>query len=272
MAECANPFTLKDTAQQVPCGKCYNCRSRRISGWSFRLMQEDKTAITSWFITLTYAPEHIKRSKNGFATLHKRDIQLFWKRLRKTQTNTYGYSHIKYYAVGEYGGQFGRPHYHAICFNADEQLIDKAWGLGSVHFGQVSNASVGYTLKYMFKPPTNKRHSRDDRTPEFGCMSKGLGANYLSPKMVSWHMKDAENRLYLNLTDGKKIAMPRYYKLKMYDDETRKKIGEATRKRMLLKQQSEELREAQLSPKHKQISILTDANRMALRSFKADRL
>ena len=26
---------------------------------------------------------------------------------------------LKYYAVGEYGGQTKRPHYHIVIFNAD---------------------------------------------------------------------------------------------------------------------------------------------------------
>lgn len=41
--------------------------------------------------------------------------------------------------------------------------------------------------------------------------------------MVHWHKSDLENRMYLNLPNGKKCAMPRYYKQKIYN-ETEKKI------------------------------------------------
>jgi len=34
--------------------------------------------------------------------------------------------------------------------------------------------------------------------------------------MKKWHKSDLENRMYVNLEDGKKIAMPRYYKDKIY--------------------------------------------------------
>ena len=58
---------------------------------------------------------------------------------------------IKYYAVGEYGGQFKRPHYHLIMFNVQIDAILNAWQLGTVHIGYVSGSSVGYTLKYIRK-------------------------------------------------------------------------------------------------------------------------
>jgi hypothetical protein len=34
--------------------------------------------------------------------------------------------------------------------------------------------------------------------------------------MVDWHKSDLENRMYLTLEGGKKIAMPRYFKDKIY--------------------------------------------------------
>lgn len=51
--------------------------------------------------------------------------------------------------------------------------------------------------------------------------------------MIKWHHKDAHNRMYLNLTDGKKIGMPRYYKEKIYSDEKRKAIGYFARQKVL---------------------------------------
>jgi len=60
-------------------------------------------------------------------TLKKTDIQKFFKRLRKC----HGKKHksIKYYAVGEYGGQTLRPHYHIVIFNADINYFERAWAL-----------------------------------------------------------------------------------------------------------------------------------------------
>lgn len=58
--------------------------------------------------------------------------------------------------------------------------------------------------------------------------------------MILWHLADAENRMYCNLTDGKKISMPRYYKQKIYDDDTRKAIGEVAFYKMRLRNLSKE--------------------------------
>lgn len=215
MAQCDTPFTVESIKKgrvPVPCGKCPNCFARRISGWSFRLMQEDKRSNSSHFITLTYDTEHVPITKNGYMSLSKRDVQLFIKRLRKAQTskvfNSDGKKRadpIKYYAAGEYGGKTRRPHYHIILFNGELEKIQLCWQLGNVHYGVVSAASVGYTLKYMSKPQKGALHANDDRVPEFSLMSKGIGENYLTPEMVKWHKADDVNRVYATTLDGKKF-------------------------------------------------------------------
>lgn len=238
--------------QIVPCGKCENCRKTRISSWSFRLMNEDRAATSSYFLTLTYDTDNVPLTRAGYMDLSKRDLQLFFKRLRRWHDRKAGNSlPLKYYAVGEYGGRYMRPHYHVILFNADlEILIGKpmamavrrgdieldgkrpfmceSWShhkedrpIGHITIGSVSEASVGYTMKYVSKVSKVPLHRNDDRTPEFSLMSKGLGVNYLTKAMVNWHMSDMQNRQYCVLQDGKKIAMPRYYKEKMLNEEER---------------------------------------------------
>lgn len=222
------PLALqKDGANYtVPCGKCPQCVGRRISAWSFRLIQEDKRSTLSSFITLTYDTSTVPITERGFMVLCKRDLQLFFKRLRKSYSK--GYDHlrqpIKYYAVGEYGGKGFRPHYHVILFNCPIELIQPAWNKGHVHYGQVSGASIGYTLKYMCKPRKFPLHQNDDRISEFALMSKRLGDNYLSRQMLAYHKADTVNRLYCTIEGGQKISMPRYYKDKIYTQEERGQI------------------------------------------------
>lgn len=241
MAQCQTPFGVKDkktnTTIPVPCGKCPNCRKRRASGWSFRLMVEEKHSRIAHFITLTYDTKHVPITKSGFMDLNSRDVQLFFKRLRKhhepLRLQCPELPPIKYYCVGEYGGKSYRPHYHIILFNADRSKIQLAWDKGSVHYGQVTGASVGYTLKYISKPGRIPLHKNDDRTPEFSRMSKGLGESYLTPQMLEWHKKDLENRMYCNIEGGKKITMPRYYKDKVYSETERKIVAFYARKKMI---------------------------------------
>lgn len=163
--------------------------------------------------------------------LNKRDLQLFFKRLRKAHESRRLVrkdnlcTSIKYFAVGEYGGKTKRPHYHAIIFNAELELIQPAWKLGNVHYGDVTGASIGYCLKYMCKPSRIPCHRNDDRLPEFALMSKRLGDNYLTPQMREWHEADMLNRMYVMLVGGQKVSMPRYYKDKLYTKEQREHIA-----------------------------------------------
>jgi hypothetical protein len=224
---CITPFQVRDKISQqwmaLPCGKCPGCMKRRSSGWSFRLVKEGERSETALFVTLTYDTKHVPFTKNGYMTLDKRDIQTYMKRLRKLCDTK-----IKYYICGEYGGLRNRPHYHMIIFNADAEKIEHAWShyqaglgyvpIGSIFIGGVNEATIGYTLKYMQKPGKIPKHKNDDRLKEFSLMSKGLGANYITDNMARWHKNDLLNRMYVPLKDGKKIAMPRYFKDKMYTD------------------------------------------------------
>lgn len=202
----------------VPCGKCPACLSRRVSAWSFRLMQEDKRAKSAYFVTLTYDTKFVPLTRSGYMTLNKPDVQKFFKRLRKSLEGQD--IAIKYYLCGEYGGRTNRPHYHAIIFNSPSQsVIEQAWQLGAIHYGEVSEASVGYTLKYMSKPKKIPMHRNDDRLMEFSLMSKGLGLSYLNERTIAYHNADPNNRMCLTIAGGKKIAMPRYYKDKLWPDQ-----------------------------------------------------
>jgi hypothetical protein len=186
-------------------------------------MKEGERSETALFVTLTYDTKYVPLTKNGYMTLNKRDIQTYMKRLRKLSDTK-----LKYYVCGEYGSKRDRPHYHMIIFNADAEKVQRAWSeyragfgyvpFGSIYIGEVNEASIGYTLKYMQKPGKIPKHKNDDRLKEFSLMSKGLGQNYLSDVMITWHKKDLVNRMYVPIKDGKKIAMPRYYKDKMYSD------------------------------------------------------
>lgn len=219
---CDSPFYVLPKAAfekvPVPCGRCPPCKKNRVNGWVFRMLQQEKVSTSAHFVTLTYDTHNVPISQNGYMTLLKKDFQDFMKRLRKIC----GDAKLKYYAVGEYGTNNNRPHYHAIIFNCPDPLYyDQAWGLGSMHVGSVSGNSIAYTMKYIDKHYKKRLHARDDREFEFPLMSKGLGKNYLSDEIVKYHQSDI-SRLFLTKEGGFKIAMPRYYKEKIYTDDQRK--------------------------------------------------
>lgn len=216
---CLHPIFLRSQEMVVPCGKCPDCRNRRVQSWVFRLQQQEKIHVTSAFITLTYAPENLPRTPNGFSTILKTDFQKFMKRLRKnTNIKT-----IRYYACGEYGSQTWRPHYHAIIFDAKFEDIYKAWGLGQVHIGTTTAESIAYTTKYMCKKKKIPVHSKDDRVPEFSLMSKNLGKNYLNENLTKYFRNTQNSFVYL--PGGFKQALPRYYRDRIFTNRERTEIN-----------------------------------------------
>lgn len=204
---------------EVPCMKCLPCLSSRRNDWTIRLLNEHKHSTGSVFLTLTYSPKYLP--KDG--RLKKKHFQLFMKRLRKKTKER-----LRYYAVGEYGSKHGRPHYHLLLFNArglSRTMVEQAWSvytkdgklepIGDIHVGQVNEASVAYTLKYMVQP-------KDKDT--FSCMSRGygLGAQYLTDAMVAWHREDDRNYI---LHYGTKRRLPRFYKEKIfYHEDVKRRI------------------------------------------------
>lgn len=228
---CIQPYTNKE-GSSFPCGKCVVCLRRRVNGWSFRLMREYNVSSSAYFVTLTYSTDNVPLSSNGFMTLKKRDVQLFFKRVRKSMKCKNDHRRVKYYICGEYGSKNERPHYHAIIFNADISSIIDAWStftnsgqrreIGTWHFGEVTERSIQYTLKYMEKDRSSRyRHARDDRQPEFALMSKGLGSSYLSPQVVDYHKNGKFSFLR---KEGFLLSMPRYYRDKIFTPEEREEL------------------------------------------------
>lgn len=176
---------------------------------------------SSHFITLTYDNLHVPVTSNGFLTLDKTALPSFIKRLRK-----YEKEKVKYYACGEYGGRTDRPHYHAIVFNVSNPLnYQKAWSIiddgrrdpiGHVDCGEVTGDSIAYCCKYMDKPHGIPRYDRDDRQKEFSLMSKNLGISWMSRPAILQYFKENLDQLYITRPGGTRLAMPRYYRDRMF--------------------------------------------------------
>lgn len=101
---------------EFDCGACPECLKKRSNVWALRAVYESKLHVNSCMVTLTY--DSFKNGKNGVENpvdpnlhVNKRDVQLFFKRLRKRFGNG-----IKYIACAEYGSRTHRAHYHCILF------------------------------------------------------------------------------------------------------------------------------------------------------------
>ncbi len=296
MGKCITPFYKKETPTvPLPCGKCPPCCKRRASGWSFRLVKEGENFSLSYFVTLTYDTTHVPITPKGFMTLSRKpehtencrrkknkkgiccnpsdDLQLFIKKVRKNSyvkiKNRKVYADIKYYACGEYGGLRSRPHYHVILFGADQATITRAWDKGQVYFGDVREASIGYTLKYISKERTVPIHANDDRRKEFSYMSKGIGKSYINARSIAWHIADLDKRMYLPLKDGKKAPMPRYYKQKVYNSEqagwlkgVMEKLGKSQEEKILAKYSHQYIAESHIQSFKKMYKQAKDGTKL----------
>lgn len=213
---CQTPKYLHKQDIVVPCGNCAFCGATKRSDWATRIHYESKLHLVKKFITLTYADSHLVW-KNGTSQLHKAHLQLFFKRVRRA-----GYR-LRYYAVGEYGSKTYRPHYHVLLFgDVPENVIRDSWWYGQVHIGQVSEASVMYCLGYMVNGKGYQMQIKRERP--FALMSRrpGLGANYLSPSMMTWHKSDYKSYA---IVEGQKRHLPRYYRDKIFNKRQIRKIN-----------------------------------------------
>lgn len=227
MARCVYPITIGKPGLKrwkvVPCGKCLTCRRRRQATWSFRLLHEMQQSTSAAFLTLTYDDEHLTYG-DEHPTLVKRDFQLFMKRLRKAQSKLTN-DKIVYYACGEYGARTYRPHYHAIVFNLHPSLmldapVSNIWKMGHCRFDDCNIKTIQYVTKYVMKAG---REPLNGKEREFSLMSKGIGKNFLTPQMKKYYQ---ENQIpYVVWKDGQKLSMPRYYKEKIFDEETLRRFG-----------------------------------------------
>lgn len=214
--ECSSPRYLHQREITVPCGKCAFCLATRRSDWVQRLMQEWRVAPGSAFITFTYANPHLVW-RSGKPQLNKVDLQKWFRSVRKQ-----GYR-IRYYAVGEYGSETYRPHYHVILFGeVPEKVIRDSWTKGQVHIGKLTLASCGYCTKYVIN--SKESAMREGRTPPFQIMSRkpGIGASYLTPEMIAWHKSDRRNYMEIQ---GERRHLPRFYKEKIFSKIDRVRIA-----------------------------------------------
>lgn len=205
----------------VPCGKCIACKVGRRDEWALRMTHE----LQSWqgiacFITLTYDDDNLPEG----GTLKKKDLQNYFKRLRK---NIYPLK-IKYFACGEYGGETYRPHYHAIIFGLFNDLESKdqikiAWGKGLIDVGTAEPNSINYVAKYIDKQLSDtledEFYTQHGLEAPFRLSSNGLG--------LTWLIDNKDQLIHFECIshNGIEKALPRYYlkKLGLEKSEFRKK-------------------------------------------------
>ena len=210
---CLTPLVVRK--RTVPCGNCAECRQAHRRAWAFRLDYEALHSANSLFITLTYDDDHLLFSDSDCAVLHYADLRNYFKRLRKEKSLNF-----RYFAVGEYGEQSGRPHFHVLLFSKNplksDQVFREKWEAGHTHIKCADFANIRYCLKDMLKERGEYNHLEKEYRPQIR-VSKGLGSDYLiTHKHV--HMLNAYDIPKGLPIVGKPSSMlPRYYRNKLFN-------------------------------------------------------
>lgn len=209
----------------VKCGCCIECRKEKQREWRVRLEEELRSNF-GYFITLTISQEGIKEleEKTGLKwkenpnEIATKGLRLFLERCRKDTSKS-----IKHWCVTELGETNDRIHLHGIFFGQKSaELIRKHWKYGFMFIGGYCNSkSVNYMTKYMLKV--------DIKHPEFKQVvlaSKGIGAGYMDRLDYLWQKQNYKNINVATYTfkNGTKMAMPRYYKNKIFTEKEREKM------------------------------------------------
>lgn len=207
---------------QVPCGQCMLCRLEHARQWAVRITHEATLHDANSFLTLTYNEENLP--ENG--SLRYEDLQKFWKRLRKK------IGKVRYYAVGEYGDERQRPHYHACLFGhafTDQRIIlrqkphllwtnkmlEELWGLGTVSVGALTFETAQYTAAYVTKKLNKRKYVWvNEETGELQELEQPKAFMSLRPAIGRQWLDDFGNGTYAQdhvVIGGRAQKPPKYY-------------------------------------------------------------
>lgn len=208
---------------ELPCGQCILCRLEHARQWAVRITHEATLHRENCFVTLTYRDEELPEHNS----LNYAHLQKFWKRLRKE------IGPLRYYAVGEYGDNTLRPHYHACIFGHaftegrvllrskptllwTHPLLEEAWGHGHVSIGALTFESAQYTASYVTKKLNNKKKyvRVDEETGELIPLVQPRAFMSLKPAIGRDWLDRYGNNVYDHdhvIINGRRQKPPKYY-------------------------------------------------------------
>ena len=221
---------IKDTrvlVVPIGCGKCMECKKQKSTEWQVRLHEEIRESKNGKFVTMTFTDEALVKLQselktyrgyeleNQTATLAVRRFLERWRKKNKIS--------VRHWLVTELGQKDSeRIHIHGILWtDEDKEEIEEKWKYGNVWIGEyVNNKTINYIVKYI-----NKVDAKHKEYKSKVLTSKGIGSGYL-------RRIDSENNKYNGVNtdetyrtrEGAKLALPIYYRNKIYSDEEKEKL------------------------------------------------
>lgn len=214
----------------VGCGKCMECLKQKSRNWQVRLLEDIKTNKTGQFVTLTFDTKSLiklGRKIPKYLTGYNRDnaiakiaVKLFrerWRREFKTS--------IRHWLITELGHQNTEHiHLHGILFtDQSPDKIREKWQYGFIWAGYNNQRTYinGATVTYITKYITKKDLKHKEYEPLI-LTSPGIGGNYTETYNATNNLFNYNQTIETYKTpEGFKIALPTYYRNKIYTDEER---------------------------------------------------
>lgn len=209
------------------CGQCLPCRINRRRLWMWRQYLESLCHDECCFVTLTYSEDTSPYGGN----LRPSHLRNFIKRLRFHVAALPESETLRYFAVGEYGDESGRPHYHLSLFGvgyAHREIIQRCWLYGFTLTAEFNETTAQYVAGYVTKKLTVAGDKRlGGRNPEFARMSNRPGLGAVAMSVIATSLRsDVGIAEIINSGDvpfqlklGKKsIPLGRYLREKLRDE------------------------------------------------------
>lgn len=200
------------------------------------------------FLTLTYNAEYLPKT----GSLERDALSLF---IRRTRAH-FMRSDFRYFGCGEYGENFGRPHYHTLLLGLDFQdkqfwkfnesgeeklyiskTLQQLWPYGHSYIGSVTFKSAAYVARYC-----TKKVGGEAATEHYKKANTQTGEIYdIEPEFMRCSLKPAIGKKWFDkyksdldkgfiTFEGVRTKTPRYYdKLYAKADEYRSVMQKAER-------------------------------------------
>jgi len=211
----------------VGCGKCMECRKQKSRGWQVRLLEDMKVNKNGKFVTYTFSERELQKIDNKIDKRVKgydRDnaictyaVRHYTERWRKKYKKT-----LRHWLVTELGStNTERIHMHGIVWTNEVKDIEKIWKYGKVYIGEYcSEKTVNYIVKYVNKV--------DEKHKEYTSKiytSKGIGKDYINREDSRRNKyKKGETKETYKTRHGTELALPIYYRNKIYSEEEKEKL------------------------------------------------
>ncbi len=236
----------------IPCGNCFECRNAKKREWQVRLGEEIKHDKRGKFVTFTFNnkalvkhEELVKDTIQGYERENAAvsiAVRRFLERWRK-----YTGKSVKHVLITELGHvNTERIHIHGFLWtNATNEFIAERWKNGNVQIGEkkyfldekgkitgktnqdgdeyVNAKSVNYITKYISKIDKDHKYYKAKM-----YVSNGIGRDYINEVTKKLHryrgVHGGDTIEGYRLADGRTMALPKYYKHKIWTDEQRERL------------------------------------------------